>query len=243
MSASLSNDEIEDKYFLLSQVEILSILNELAHRREGITLYFDGGQHFILTAILSARPEGLVFDLGGDPKSNRLLEKAKQCVFIAKPDGIRVQFTGQNPQRFQWGEDDAFWVPLPDRVVRLQRRESYRIIVPGSSRIRVKLSDSDAKLIADWPIHDLSVSGFGILVDHPPAFAVGDEICQVWISLPNNVNLHCPAIVRHISFLGQARSGKYQIGFSLVNLPHNMDVAIQKTILNIEYERHRLLGK
>lgn len=243
MSASLSNDEIEDKYFLLSQVEILSILNELAHRREGITLYFDGGQHFILTAILSARPEGLVFDLGGDPKSNRLLEKAKQCVFIATPDGIRVQFTGQNPQRFLWGDDEAFWVPLPDRVIRLQRRESYRIVVPGSAKIRVKLSDTEGKLIADWPVHDLSVSGFGIIVDRPPAFNVGDTICQVWISLPNNMNLHCPAIVRHISFLGQARSGKYQVGFSLVNLPHNMDVAIQKTILNIEYERHRLLGK
>ncbi len=243
MSASLSNDEIEDKYFLLSQVEILGILNDLAHRREGVTVYFNSGQHFILTAILSARPEGLVFDLGGDPKSNRLLEKAQQCVFIAKPDGIRVQFTGQNPQRFLWGENEAFWVPLPDRVIRLQRRESYRILVPGSARIRVKLSDIDAKLIAEWPVHDLSVSGFGMIVDQAPPFSIGDEIPQAWLTLPNNLNVHSPVIVRHISFLGQARSGKYQVGFSFIDLPHNMDVAIQKTILNIEYERHRLLGK
>lgn len=243
MSASLSNDEIEDKYFLLSQVEILSILNDLAHKREGVTLYFNAGQHFILTAILSARPDGLVFDLGGDPKANRLLEKAKQCAFIANPDGIRVQFSGHNPQRFLWGDDEAFWVPLPDRIIRLQRRDSYRIVVPGSAKIRVKLSDVDGKLIADWPVHDLSVSGFGVIIDQPPAFAVGDEICQAWVTLPNNLHLHCPVIVRHISFLGQARSGKYQVGFSLVNLPHNMDVAVQKTILNIEYERHRLLGK
>lgn len=243
MSASLSNDEIEDKYFLLSQIEILSILNDLAHKREGVTLYFDGGQHFILTAILSARPDGLVFDLGGDPKSNRLLEKAKQCVFIANPDGIRVQFSGQNPQRFLWGGDDAFWIPLPDRVIRLQRRESYRIVVPSAARIRVKLSDIDAKLIADWPVHDLSVSGCGIIVDQPPSFAVGDEIFQAWVTLPNNLNVHCPVIVKHISFLGKARSGKYQVGFSFVNLSHTMDVAIQKTILNIEYERHRLLGQ
>jgi uncharacterized protein YecE (DUF72 family) len=44
MSAGLSNDEIEDKYFLQAHVEFLSKLNELAHRREPIYVYFNNGQ-------------------------------------------------------------------------------------------------------------------------------------------------------------------------------------------------------
>lgn len=243
MAVSLSNEQIEERYFLLGQVEILSVLNDLAHRREPVSVYFNGGQHFILSLILSARPDGLVFDLGGDPKANALLEKAPQCVFMAFPDGIRVQFTGVNPQRFSWGEQDAFWVPIPSRIIRLQRRESYRNQLPIANPFRAKLSDLDGDLIANWPIHDLSVGGFGVMIDGEPKFKVGDTIHRVWITLSPKSNLHCPVVVRHITPIDQHKGIRYQIGFSFVDLPRAMDIAVQRTIINIEYERHRLLGK
>lgn len=243
MSASLSNEQIEDRYFLLGQVEILSTLNDLAHRREAVSVYFNGGQHFILSLILSARPDGLVFDLGGDPKSNALLEKAKTCVFMAFPDGIRVQFSGINPQRFTWGDQDAFWVPIPTRIIRLQRRESYRNLLPIANPFRAKLSDQDGDLIANWPMHDLSVGGFGVIIDGEPKFKVGDTIPRVWITLSPKTNLQCPIVVRHITQIEKHKGLRYQIGFSFVDLPRAMDIAVQRTIINIEYERHRLLGK
>ncbi len=242
MSASLSNEEIEDKYFLLGQIEILQLLNLLAHRREAVSVYFNSGQNFILTVLLSARPDGLVFDIGGDPRNNKLLEKAQQCVFMAFPDGIRVQFTGKVPQRFIWGDDAAFWCELPERVVRLQRRESFRNKLPLSHPIKARLSDTQGQLFAEWSIHDLSVGGFGIVIDGQPQLLVGELISQVWITLSTHKNLHCSIIVRHISPIDNARSGKYQVGFSFVNLPHDMDIAVQRVILNLEYERHRLLG-
>ncbi|MBC3807355.1 flagellar brake protein [Undibacterium seohonense] len=243
MSVSLSNEQIEEKYFLLGQVEIISTLNELAHRREPISVYFNGGQNFILSLILSARPDGLVFDLGGDPKSNALLEKASQCVFMAFPDGIRVQFTGLEPQRFTWGDEDAFWVPIPTKIIRLQRRESFRNILPMANPYRAKLSDIDGDLIGNWAMHDLSVGGFGVVTDTEPKFKVGDTITQVWITLSPKNNLHCPIIIRHITQIDKSKANRYQIGFSFVNLPRAMDIAIQRTIIHIEYERHRLLGK
>jgi c-di-GMP-binding flagellar brake protein YcgR len=243
MTASLSNDEIEDKYFLLSRIEILSVLNELAHRREPVSVYFGGGQHFILTVLLSARPDGLVFDLGGDEKANRLLEKAQQCVFIGFPDGIKIQFTGLNPERFMWGDQEAFWVPIPERVIRLQRRDSYRILLPIVKALHAKFYDADAKTLGNWAMHDLSVAGFGIYTEGEPPFKVGDQIPQVTIDIATKSPLFCPVSVKHITFIERTRLGKYQVGFSFVNLPHTMDIAIQKTILNIEYERHKLLGK
>jgi c-di-GMP-binding flagellar brake protein YcgR len=243
MTASLSNEEIEDKYFLLSQVEILSVLNELAHRREPVSVYFNAGQHFILTVLLSARPDGLVFDLGGDEKANLILAKAQQCVFMGFPDGVKVQFTGLNPERFMWGDQEAFWVPIPERMVRLQRRDSYRILLPIVKAPHAKLVDDDAKIIGNWIMHDLSVAGFGIFTEGEPSFKIGDRIPQVTIDIAAKSPLFCPVIVRHITFIERTRLGKYQVGFSFVDLSHVMDIAIQKTILNIEYERHKLLGK
>lgn len=242
MSASLSNEEIEDRYFLLGQIEILQLLNKLAHRREPVSVYFNAGQNFILTVLLSARPDGLVFDIGGDPRNNKMLEKAQQCTFMSFPDGIRVQFTCLMPQRFTWGDDDAFWCPVPERVVRLQRRESYRNKLPISHALKARLSDEDGKLFAEWNIHDISVGGFGVIVDGQPHLLVDELVSQVWINLSSHKNVHCPVIVRHITPIDRARTGKYQVGFGFVDLPHNMDIAVQRVILNLEYERHRLLG-
>jgi c-di-GMP-binding flagellar brake protein YcgR len=243
MSASLSNEEIEDKYFLSSQVEILSVLNELAHRREPISVYFNAGQHFILTVLLSARPDGLVFDLGGDEKANRLLAKAQQCVFMGFPDGVKIQFTGINPERFMWGDQEAFWVPIPERIVRLQRRDTYRILLPIIKPPHAKLYDDKAKLLGEWRIHDLSVAGFSIYVEGEPSFKAGDIIPQATINIAAKSPLFCPVVIRHTTMIERTRLGKYQVGFNFVDLPHVMDIAIQKTILTIEYERHKLQGK
>ena len=92
-------------------------------------------------------------------------------------------------------------------------------------------------------MHDLSVAGFGIYTEGEPPFKVGDQIPQVTIDIATKSPLFCPVSVKHITFIERTRLGKYQVGFSFVNLPHTMDIAIQKTILNIEYERHKLLGK
>lgn len=243
MSAGLSNDEIEDKYFLQGHVEILSILNELAHRREPVSVYFNNGQQSILTILLSARDDGLVFDMGGVEKTNRLLTNANNCTFLTFPDGIKVQFSGLNPRRFQWGNEDAFWVEIPKYVIRLQRRESYRIDLPISHPLSAQLSQFDQTSIANWPIYNLSVGGFCVIVNDAGRLKVNDYIECAQIQLNNTNQLQCPVVVRHISKKIHHHSEKIQIGFSFFQLPHVMDIAIQRTIIHIEYERHKLLAK
>jgi c-di-GMP-binding flagellar brake protein YcgR len=243
MTTSLSNDQIEDKYFLLGKMEILNILNDLAHRREPVTVYFNGGKDFILTILLAARPDALVFDLGGDARSNQALSRAPSCTMIAMPDGIRVQFTGQNPERFMWGEQEAFWVPLPERVVRLQRRDTYRNQLPISNPIKVKLFNEQETPLAEWNLHDLSVGGFGAMVDGHPMVNVGDTIAHARIKVDAKNTIDCACVVRHISLIDKSKNGRYKVGFSFEKLPHSMEVAVSRLIINIEYERHRLLKK
>ncbi|MDO8650928.1 MAG: flagellar brake protein [Undibacterium sp.] len=243
MSASLSNEEIEDRYFLLGRMEILNVLNDLIHRREPVSVYFNGGKDFILTLLLEARSDALIFDLGGDERSNNLLEKSDFCVFIATPDGIRVQFSGFEPKRFSWGESDAFWVPLPERLVRLQRRECYRNILPLISALRVTLSDIDDISLADWALHDLSVGGFGANVIGAPRLKTGQTIAHVMIALSDKTRLTCSGVVRHVSQIDRNDAGRYRVGVEFIDLPHVMEVAIQRYIIKIEYERHKLLMK
>lgn len=242
MSASLSDQEIEDKYFLLEKMEILNLLNDLAHRREPVSVYFNGGQDFILSILLSAKPDGLVFDMGGDDKANARLENSEQCVFMATPDGIRVQFTGVDPKRFWWGDEEAFWVPLPERIVRMQRRDCYRNELPVVNTIRVQLSDEKGVNLGDWPLHDLSVGGLGATVAGEPHMKIGDSIAHIVIWISDKKRLDCIGIVRHISLIDRQGKGRYRVGIEFMNLPHAMEVAIQRYIIKIEYERRKLLA-
>lgn len=243
MSASLSDDEIEDRFFLLGKMEILNVLNDLIHRRESVAVYFNGGKEFILTLLLEARSDGLIFDLGGDQRTNKLLGLSPACVFIALPDGIRVQFSGVEPQRFKWGEADAFWVPLPDRVIRLQRRECYRNILPVITALKVKLTNDDGVNLCDWVLHDLSVSGFGATVIGEPRFKSDETVAHVVIALSDKTRLDCSGIIRHISLIDRNGKGRYRVGVKFIDLPHVVEVAIQRYIIKIEYERRKLLMK
>jgi c-di-GMP-binding flagellar brake protein YcgR len=243
MSASLSNQEIEDRYFLLGRMEILNVLNELIHRRIPVTVYFNGGKDFILSLLLAARSDALVFDLGSDEKINRLLVKSPSCVFIAFPDGIRVQFSCVEPNRFEWDESDAFWVPLPDRVVRLQRRDNYRNIVPVVNALRVQLANEHGTTLGDWPLHNLSVGGVAATVSGEANFKLADVIAHVVIRISDKKKLDCVGIVRHITQVDRQGKGHSRVGIEFINLPHILEVAIQRYINKIEYERHKLLMK
>jgi c-di-GMP-binding flagellar brake protein YcgR len=243
MSASLSDQEIEDKYFLLGKMEILNLLNDLAHRREPISVYFNAGQDFILTMLLSAKSDGVVFDMGGDKKANSLLEKSDQCVFMATPDGIRVQFSAFDPKRFWWGDEEAFWVPLPDRVIRMQRRDNYRNELPVVNALRVRLADENGISLGDWPLHDVSVGGLGATVGGEPQLKLGDTIAHIAIVISEKKKIDCVGIVRHITLIDRQGKGRYRIGIEFIKLPHAMEVALQRHIIKIEYERRKLLAK
>jgi c-di-GMP-binding flagellar brake protein YcgR len=244
MTASLSDDEIEDRYFLLGRMEILNVLNDLIHRRETVTVYFNGGREFVLTSLLEARPEALIFDLGGDAKTNQRLTSSQACVFVARPDGIRVQFSATRANRFSWGGSGAFWVPLPEQLVRMQRRESYRILLPVAKSIKVKLFAEDGLSLGQWPTRDLSVGGLGIMVCDGPSFEPGDTIAKLELTLPKLHLIECSAIVRHVSqavdFHGTIRQ---RIGLSFADLPPGRGVSIQRYIVKVEHDRRNMTNE
>jgi c-di-GMP-binding flagellar brake protein YcgR len=241
MTASLSDEEIEDRYFLLGRMEILNVLNDLIYRRETVTVYFNGGREFILTALLEARPEALIFDLGGDAKVNERLLASQSCVFVARPGGIRVQFSTTSANRFSWGGSDALWVPLPEQLVRLQRRESYRILMPVANALKVKIFADFGQILGEWAAHDLSVGGLCINVNDSVGFEPGDVVAQLNLVLPKLKAIECAAIVRHVTHLSDRRGARrLRVGMSFTGLPASVGVAIQRYVVKVEHDRRNM---
>lgn len=243
-TASLSDDEIEDRFFLLGQMEILSVLHELIHRREPVTVYFNGGRDFMLTTLLEARPDVLIFDPSGDLKANKHLPNSPNCVFVARLNGIRVQFSTKKAQSFAWGGSDAFWAPMPERVVRLQRRESYRILLPAAQPLMVRCFTHEGLIIGDWPAHNISVSGLGFTVSRLPNLEPNQSIGRLRLALTKLRGIECGAIVRHVTPLGDKQAHpNYRVGVSFSDLPPAMGVVIQRYITKVEHERRKLVKR
>jgi c-di-GMP-binding flagellar brake protein YcgR len=246
MTVSLTDEEIEERYLLVGHMEIVNILNDLIHRIEQVTVTFDVGRDFIITTLLEVRPDALIFDLGSDDKANRRLEKNADCVFTAAPDGIRVRFTGGQARRFSWGGSDAFWVPLPDRIVRLQHRESYRIQVPASQHLMVSLISQDA-IPCEWPVHDLSIGGLGAMIlGGEPNIAVNQLVSHLRIMLPNKRLIENNlAVVRHVTPVSSVYGSvtRHLVGVEFDRLPRAMEITIQRYLIDLEHERRRLLGE
>ncbi|MGZ5818848.1 MAG: flagellar brake protein [Burkholderiaceae bacterium] len=243
-TASLSDDEIEDRFFLLGQMEILSVLNDLVHHREPVTVYFNGGRDFMLTTMLEARPDCLIFDPSGDIKANKRLPSSPNCVFVARLNGIRVQFSTKNAHPFSWGGSDAFWAPLPARVVRLQRRESYRILLPVAKPLMVKCFNEDGLILGEWPAHDLGVMGLGMVMSRTPVVEADQRIARLKLILSKQQSVECAAVVRHVTPLGERQvRPNYRVGVSFADLPPAMGVSIQRYITKVEHDRRNLANK
>ncbi|TCS37845.1 c-di-GMP-binding flagellar brake protein YcgR [Paucimonas lemoignei] len=238
MLPSLSDDEIEDRYFLIGRMEILSVLNELILRREPVTVYFRSGRDFFQTTLLEARADALVFDLSGDPEINKRLPISVSCIFVSNLNGIRVQFACGQAERFEWGGSDAFSVPLPDRIVRVQRRESYRILLPVAKPLMVKLFDDDDRVLGEWPAHDLSVGGLGFSTVGEPPLQIEQHIARLHLPLPGQVDVQSAAQIRHVTPMVERPDGvRFRVGVSFADLAPATGVAIQRFITKIEHQR------
>jgi c-di-GMP-binding flagellar brake protein YcgR len=243
MDVSLSDEEFEDRFFVLSRMEILSVLNELIHRREPVTVSFGGGRLSFLTTLLEVRPQALIFDMGGDVEANDKLPASETCVFAARPEGVRVQFSAGRARRFSWGGSDAFWVPVPERIVRLQRRESFRVALPvlGGPVLKV-FADGDGKP-REWPIHDLSVGGLGASVGADCGIEVGSQLARISFSLHGKEQIRSAATVAHLSFIAERHGNAiHRLGVRFDGLSRPVEVQIQRTIIEIEHERRERLG-
>jgi c-di-GMP-binding flagellar brake protein YcgR len=244
MTTSMTDDEIEDRYFLRGRMEIISVLNNLIHHIEPVTVYFDGGSDFIVTTLLEVGQDRLIFDIGGDAKANQRLLHHTDCMLTAEPDGIRVQFKGGQVQRFTWGDSDAFWVPLPERIVRLQRRESYRNLLPVVKPLMVNLISPENVILGEWPAHDLSIGGVGVTILREPRVELGQDIPHLRMTFPSKRSVDSSCVVRHITQISQHLGGtRYRVGVAFQDLPRPMEIAIQRYLIKLEYERRKLLAK
>lgn len=233
------------QFFLHTRREILFYLNLLTKRRSLFTAYMNEGKRFFLTAIVAVdEPGGLIFlDPSHAEESNIEATSAERITLVANLDSVKIQIRLPRLQVASYQNQNVLAVALPENILRLQRREFFRLEPPVSKPIHCKLAVEDAMGLQktfELQLSDISGGGFCLispttLAEYFPRNAMfqqcrleipGDGVIQVNIRVRKTVEM-------------SDRNGQHnlRIGCEFVNLPGARLAFIERYIARIERER------
>jgi c-di-GMP-binding flagellar brake protein YcgR len=241
--AQLSEAEIEARFHVRGTRPVAFLLGGYARTGDQFSVSF--GDEMMLTTLLDAQPgrELLIFDCSGSAEINRHLLQSSRNVFVGRPGGIHVQFTTGRVSEMIHGGSKAFSVALPPFVMRLQRRDTFRIETPRGKPLQF-FGRRAAGGLLNVPVHDISVSGIGTAsLALPDGLAPGDRLDNCHFALPEDEHeLFFSATVRHVTpQIGRTGQQQWRIGLGFEGLPPVEENRIQRYIARIERERHELL--
>ena len=231
-----------DQYMLRRPVEILTVLRGLQERKSQITLFFNAGQDLLLTMLVAIVGDQLIFDVGPDADVNRKAAAAEKHYCVALLDKVRIQFLLRDFKPVQHEGRPAFRCAYPQELLRLQRREYYRLITPLARPLKCRMplpAANGSTAVYEATLFDISGGGIGISA--PPGglrFETGQVVEGCRIDLPEIGGVNCTLRVRSL-FEITLKSGTQvrRAGCEFIKLPGPTATLIQRYIIKVERER------
>lgn len=238
------------KYLLYSKTEILFVLRSLIQKGAMLTVYFDQGASFLLTSLVAIAPDNasLLFDCGSNDEMNRKALCADKLIFTATLDKVKIQFSLRKLELASNEGQPVFRGALPEALLRLQRREYYRLSTPIANPIECLITviqENGSTLQMAAPLLDISGGGVGLMLpaDACGLYAVGTSLPACRLALPEAGLLSADLYVRN-AFDVATKSGSHylRVGCEYINLPGTRLTMIQRYITRTERERKARLG-
>jgi c-di-GMP-binding flagellar brake protein YcgR len=229
------------RYVLHEPAEIVHVLRALQHGANLITAYFNEGSDFLLTALLAVDDAGMILDYGGSVEANRRALAARKLVLIATHDRVKIQFALPGLKEVSFGGRPAFGAPLPQRLLRLQRREYFRLVAPVTQPLRCALTlvgESGERRVFEAQIVDISGGGIALMPPPGAEFSVGQSFESCRLELPGFGAVDAGLEVRNV-FQVTLRNGTRvkRCGCQFVGLRPAMQSRVERYIMKIERER------
>lgn len=240
-STSAADDH--SKFLIHSKKDIQYILRAVMQKNELVSAHFDHGKHFMLTAILALDPEreSLVLDYGPDEVLNRKILESDKIILVTTQDRVKIQFAVDRIEPIRFNDRPAFRLKLPETLLKLQRREFYRLETPIANPLKCSIPLEGGEKI-EVSVADISIGGIGVVfpqTDMTLEFGAIFKGCH--FILPDIGTIVAALEVRTV-FDVTLKNGveTRRVGFQFVNPPANMQSMIQRYIIKLERERRAL---
>ena len=234
-----------ERFAVYSRVEIAAMLRNLAEEGVLLTAYFDGDPGFLVTVVLAVNGdfEEVILDSAVDPIAQKRLLASKHIVFVGFLDHIKVQFVARLAEATEHEERPAFRIRLPEMLLRLQRRDFFRVRPPMSKPAKCLVPyGEDGKQYESLRVLDLSVGGMAVMT-YPQKFELptGKLIENCYLDLPGVGSIGVSLTVRHVDPVPKDEKAR-RCGCEFVEMPPASRVMLQRYINQIDAENRKVAG-
>lgn len=230
-----------ERYMLRGRSQIAQIMQELIDNRCLMTAYVSGGVSFVSTLLRVLPEDGAVLlDASPDPAIRARVLDAGRLLCTTQVNRIRVQFSVQELRETMDGGRPALRARLPAEVLRLQRRECYRLQVPLAHMVTLSLPQAAGADGAACEARVLDISGSGIAAQLPAGgreLTIGEVLDGCTLRLADREPLTVAVEIRNINHQFKPNgTEQLRVGMQFDALSKGTEMRIQRYVFNTERE-------
>lgn len=236
--------ETQSPYQVDSRREIISILKGFKEKNQLISMMINHGSEIFITSVLEVDDinNAVIIDSAPGNDANQRIAAAPSVYFEGLLDRISIQFTSARLTNTTYDRRPALQMSIPQNLIRLQRREFYRINTPITQPLRAKINvEIDGNATAMYfPLVDISCGGIAILDEKRLLnVEVAHRYTQCQIDLPGVESIELTLEIRNSQDL-TLLNGKTnrRLGCAFTNLSSRDLASVQRYIMKLERERN-----
>lgn len=241
--SSAGHDALLARYTLHSRADILFQLRAIQKRKLLVNLDLLNSRQIVVTSVLAVNEtrNTLILDSARGDALNQELMSGKGAEFIAQLDGISISFATGPVTWCKYEGLPALRIALPTSLVRLQRREHFRVPMPIANPVKCIVplaADGDPDPIATHLV-DIGCGGVAIA---ETSGRLGPETGRILpdcrLLLPESDTIVTSLEVRNSAQI-RLPNGTFQtrLGCQFVDLPKDMAAKLQRFVMDIERAR------
>jgi c-di-GMP-binding flagellar brake protein YcgR len=183
-----------EQQFVVHNVKAIGqILADLLKHKTTLKVSFNNGNDVYLTSVIALDTvnHAVFLDIGRDEAFNKRLLESHHVTF-EKDDGIRVRWVSTRLVAANMADGKAIKIAQPQSMIRLQRREYFRIPTPIINPVLCRIPMPDPKnpdedKILELTLVDISLGGVGVtsigILD--PSFTPGATFSSCKMDFPD----------------------------------------------------------
>jgi c-di-GMP-binding flagellar brake protein YcgR len=227
-------------YLIHSRREISALLRRLTDQRELVRMIFSEGEEAIATAVLEVGDDDVIIDSAPDPEQLARVLASASISFDTALERIRVAFFATRIEPCMHDGLPALRIPLPQTMVRLQRREYYRVLTP---RCSIQMEQEGGPPPVSFAVQNVSAGGIALIDDEKMLNAAkGTEYSNCELLLPGAQSVIASLCVMNCCdmTLYNGRMAR-RIGCAFVNPNAAMLALVQRYVSKLERDQNARL--
>lgn len=240
----------QEQFIVQNQKQIIQILNELAKRHEMLKVSFNNDTCLTNVISVDANNHVVYLDIGIDEAFNNRLSASHHVVFT-KDEGVRIKWTSAHVSLVTLKDGKAIKIALPQIMMRLQRREFFRLATPIVNPVPciipiVDETNSEAERALELTLVDVSLGGVAAIAADPldEIFVIGASFNQCKINFPEVGETSLTLQIRNITPITMKDGAiKHRIGLQFITPSRGNEGLINRYTYNLERQAMAVASK